>query len=92
MTTNINDTVFRERLKFYADTPRKKNAYFCWELTSILALKEVLWRFFEKGWKIKAAWYEKINKETGEIVDNSRINLQQELDEFFDHKFHSKHQ
>jgi hypothetical protein len=64
----------RERLKFYADTDQAKNQYFCWELTSILSLKDALWRFFSKGWNIRSAWYEKIDTETGE-VENTKLNV-----------------
>jgi len=63
-----------ERLKFYADTDQAKNQYFCWELTSILSLKDALWRFFSKGWNIRSAWYEKIDTETGE-VENTKLNV-----------------
>ena len=64
----------KERLKFYADTDQAKNQYFCWELTSILSLKDALWRFFSKGWNIRSAWYEKIDTETGE-VENTKLNV-----------------
>ena len=90
MTTNTNEKpVYKERLKFYADTPQERNKYFCWEIVSIIALKERLWSFFDKGWNIKAAWYEKINQDTGEI-ENTRINLQKELDEYFDDKLKNR--
>lgn len=84
-TTNTNSDMFTERLKFYADTPMEKNKYFCWKLDSILTLKEALWRFFDKGWNIRSAWYEKINLGTGE-VENLKINLQTELDEYCNKK------
>ena len=64
----------KERLKFYADTDQAKNQSFCWELTSILSLKDALWRFFSKGWNIRSAWYEKIDTETGE-VENTKLNV-----------------
>ena len=64
----------KERLKFYADTDKAKNQYFCWELSSILTLKEAIWRFFLKGWNIRSAWYEKIDTDTGE-TENIKINI-----------------
>jgi len=76
MENNTNSDLLIERLKFYADTPMKKNKLFCWELTSILTLKEALWRFFDKPeYYIRAAWYEKINKTTGEVVENTKIDV-----------------
>jgi len=62
-----------ERLKFYANTPSEKNKRFCWEC-SILDIEEKLIEFMLKGWAIRAAWYEKLNKETGEVLENTRIN------------------
>jgi hypothetical protein len=79
-----------ERLKFYADTDQEKNKYFCWNLSSILTLKEALWRFFDKGWNIRSAWYEKIDLETGEIVENTRLQINDYLEQYLDEKFHTK--
>ena len=71
-----------ERLKFYADTPRgEKNKFFCWQIASIFNLEEKLIEFIQKGFEIRSAWYEKINDETGEILENSRIN---DLQSIFD--------
>jgi hypothetical protein len=78
--------MIRERLKFYADTPQAKNQYFCWSLTSVLSLKEALWRFFDKGWAIRSAWYEKIDTETGE-TENHRLNVQEQFDMYIKEKF-----
>jgi hypothetical protein len=74
-----------ERLKFYADTDKAKNQYFCWNLSSVLSLKEALWRFFDKGWSIRSAWYEKIDTETGE-TENSKLNIQALFDEYIKEK------
>ena len=87
--TNINTTInanflsYNERIKFYADTPQQSNKYFCYKISSILTLKEALWRFFDKGWNIRSAWYEKIDLNTGEIVENTKMNIQEHLDEYF---------
>ena len=78
--------MIQERLKFYADTDKAKNQYFCWNLNSVLSLKEALWRFFDKGWSIRSAWYEKIDTETGE-TENSKLNIQALFDEYVKAKF-----
>jgi hypothetical protein len=82
--------MFRERLKFYADTPMASNKYFCWKLDSILSLKEALWRFFDKGWNIRSAWYERINLTTGEVEENTKLDVQKELAEYCDEKMRNK--
>jgi hypothetical protein len=77
--------VYRERLKFYADTGREKNKLFTWDLPNgILSLKETLHRFFSKGWSIRAGWYEKIDLRTGKAVENTRLNIAELLDEYLD--------
>jgi hypothetical protein len=83
------EKVYSERLKFYADTPKESNKYFCWE-TSILGLKETLYRFYDKGWNIRSAWYEKIDLSTGEVMENTRLNLQPILEEYLDKKLSVK--
>ena len=88
-TINANSLLFKERIKFYADTPKEQNKYFCFKITSILALKEALWRFFDKGWNIRSAWYEKIDLNTGEI-ENTRLNVQEQLDEYMKVKLSRK--
>ena len=88
-TTNTNPLLFKERIKFYADTPIEQNKYFCFNITSILTLKEALWRFFDKGWNIRSAWYEKIDLNTGEIT-NTRLNVQEQLDEYIKAKFNKR--
>ena len=84
--TNANIEIFSERIKFYADTPIEKNKYFCFKITSILALKEALWRFFDKGWNIRSAYYERIDLSTGEIMENAKINVQKEMEEYVEAK------
>jgi len=72
-----------ERLKFYADTPREKNKFFCWDNVSLLTFEDKLIEFmFEKDFTIRAAWHETINKDTGEIK-NLRVS-KQALQEIFD--------
>jgi len=66
--------MFIERLKFYADTPRDKNKFFCWNNVSILDFEDKLIEFmFDKNFTIRAAWHETVNKETGE-VKNLRVS------------------
>lgn len=75
--------MFKERLKFYADTPRgEKNKYFCFDV-SIIHLEDAIFRFFAKGFHIRAAWYENINTEYGQ-VENQKINVQELFDKFCD--------
>ena len=71
-----------ERLKFYADTKYDRNKLFCWKV-SILDLEDALFRFYSKGWIIRAAWYESNNDETGETI-NQKINVQEIFDKFCD--------
>ncbi len=71
-----------ERLKFFADTKYDRNKLFCWKV-SILNLEEALFRFFALGWSIRAAWYESINSETGETI-NQRIDVQAAFEKFCD--------
>jgi hypothetical protein len=85
-TINTNSLSYNERIKFYADTPQQQNKYFCYKITSILTLKEALWRFFDKGWNIRSVWYEKIDLSTGEVVDNLKIPLQEYLNEYIQEK------
>jgi len=75
--------MLKERLKFYADTPRgERNKLFCWDV-SIIHLEDAIFRFFARGFNIRAAWYENTNSKTGQ-KENQRINIE----ELFD-KFHS---
>ena len=77
---------YTERLKFYADTPMGKNKYFCFKIESIMTLKDALWRFFDKGWNIRAAFYEKKNTETGEVIENSKLNIPEQLEKYLESK------
>jgi hypothetical protein len=90
LNLNSNSELILERLKFYADTPVKSNKYFCWKLSSILTLKDALWRFFGKGWNIRAAWYEKINLSTGEVIENIKLKIRELEEEYLDEKLHTK--
>lgn len=64
-----------ERLKFYADTPDgKKNQRFCWTINSIVDIPARLNYFTNKGYYLRAAWYEYVDEETGE-KDNQQIDL-----------------
>lgn len=66
---------YRERIKFYADTPmQEKNKYFCFEC-SILKCKEFLYGFYFRGFNIRAAWYEKTEIDTGKILENLKFNV-----------------
>jgi len=70
-----------EKLKFYADTPRgERNKLFCWKV-SILHLEDAIFRFFARGFVIRAAWYENVNQETGQVT-NERINIEELFDKF----------
>ncbi len=75
--------MFSERIKFYADTERERNKLFTWELPNgILSIQDALKRFFDKRWNIRAAWYEKIDVSTGEIKENTKIDVKRELDAY----------
>lgn len=76
---------YRERVKFYADTGIEKNKLFTWVLPNgILSIRNTLNRFFSKGWRIRAAWYEKIDIATGEILENTPLKVNELLDEYLD--------
>lgn len=70
-----------ERVKFYADTDKEKNKFYCWKINSILDLEDTLINFMSKGWLIRSAWYEKFDNETGEVLENTRIS---DLQRIFD--------
>jgi hypothetical protein len=85
------DKKFKERLKFYADTGRERNKLYCWQLPNgILSISDALNRFFAKGWNIRAAWYEKIDLSTGQVIENSRIDVAIEMDKYIDAILSSK--
>jgi hypothetical protein len=81
---------FKERLKFYADTYLEKNKLYCFTIFSVLDLKAALWRFFDKGWYIRAAWYEKIDLETGVVQENQKLQLTKLLEEYLDTRLRRK--
>jgi len=72
---NQNENIIQERLKFYADTEDAPNQYFCYKLGSIIDLNPSIYRFLLRGWRIRAAWYEVINMETGEVLENTKLNM-----------------
>jgi len=65
-----------ERLKFYADNEKLKqrNKLFCFKIMGALYLGAALLRFAKKVDFIRAAWYEYIDPDTGEI-DNRQIDM-----------------
>lgn len=65
-----------ERLKFYADNKElnQVNKLFVFNISGILDLGNVLLRFSSRVNYIRAAWYEFVNTDTGEI-ENRRIDL-----------------
>jgi hypothetical protein len=67
---------YLERVKFYADTPAGDvNKLFTFE-TNIFSIERLFRTFIiQKKYNIRAAWYEKIDKDTGEIVENTRLDL-----------------
>ncbi len=72
-----------ERIKFYADSPKgEKNKQFCFK-TNLLCLEDSVKRLFIQGYSFRAVWYEKIDSETGEIIENTRIP-QSTLQELFE--------
>jgi hypothetical protein len=69
----INDkNIVIERLKFYADTDKEKNKYFCFTINSIMDLEERL-KYFAQRMYIRSAWYECI--ENGKTTSNQRIDM-----------------
>jgi hypothetical protein len=65
-----------ERVKFYADNEKlgQKNKLFTFEILGALYVGNTLLRFAKRVDFIRAAWYEFINEETGEI-ENRRIDM-----------------
>lgn len=87
ISTNAIDPVVISRIKFYADTPEGKNKFFCWEIKGVLSFQDALFRFFSKGWYIRAAWYERINQGTNQVIENSRINIEDQYDQYIEGNF-----
>lgn len=81
-----NKFMIDERMKFYANTPRgEKNKQFCYK-TNIIDLSEAIKRFYKQGFEIRALWYEKIDSDTGELLENIRVptkTLQRLFDEVY---------
>ena len=69
-------------IKFYADTKSEKNKHFCFKIKSILELKAAIIRFYDKGFNIRACYFQELDKDTGEIL-NQRIP-KETLKEIFD--------
>ena len=75
---------YRERIKFYADTPRQeKNKFFCYEC-SILQCKEFLYKFIFLGYNIRAAYYEKTEIDTGKVLENLKFDMFSIKDSFIE--------
>jgi hypothetical protein len=47
------------KLTFYADTARITNGQFTWKVNNRKDAQQALKRFALKGWKIRAAWFNK---------------------------------
>ena len=71
-----------ERIKGYAIFEHNRNFPFCFKIANSFALKGAIFRLFNKGWIIKALYYEKIDTETSEIIENTKLNLKKLQDEF----------
>jgi len=70
-----------ERIKFYADTPQgEKNKFFCFNLRTVMDIEAAIIRFLHKGFYFRSCWYEKINKSTGEVLENTRVNMNDIID------------
>ena len=78
MNANMNSNPeYLCRIKYYADTPSERNKYFCYNIRSILDVEHHLFKVFDKGWRIRAAYFENIDQTTGEILENTKIDLKQ---------------
>ena len=80
MNSNTNSNTketYLCRVKYYADTPMERNKYFCYNIRSILDVENHLFKVFDKGWHIRAAYFENIDQSTGEIIENTKINLKE---------------
>jgi hypothetical protein len=45
------------QIKFYADTALQTNKRFTWRVKNKRGAEQAIKRFEQKGWKIRAAWY-----------------------------------
>jgi len=77
-----------ERIKGYAQLPENSNKQFCFKIANALALKGAIFRLFNKGWLMKALYYEKLDTDTGEIIENTKLDHKKLHDEFIYTKIH----
>lgn len=77
---------FIERVKLYADTGRESNKFFCWTVSGINGVRSNLYWHFGCGWKVRAAWYERVDGDTGEIVMNRRLDIAKMEREYYEDK------
>lgn len=67
--------MLKERVKFYADTPKgEMNKLFIFT-SDTFHWEECIKRFIRKGFYIRAAWFETIDIETGEIKHNLKVPM-----------------
>jgi hypothetical protein len=52
-----------QKLKIYADTAREKNHLFTWRVSSRARALRAIKHFQNKGWTIRAAYYQRFNHE-----------------------------
>jgi len=79
---SIDNSELKEQLKCYADTPRgEKNKFFCFCI-KLMELDDTIIRFITQGFKIRAALYQITNTSTGEIKENTKIDLSKYNDYF----------
>jgi len=72
------------RIKFYSDCPDgKKNKFFCYSCNE-LELHEFFTRQFQKGYRIRAAYFERKTSPGNIVIDNIRFS-QASLQYFFDY-------
>lgn len=64
------------RIKFYADTPVAANKLFVWDIEPERKADEFFNTFLSKGWNIRAAWIEKIDTDSGEVLSNERLDVE----------------
>jgi len=63
-----------ERIKFYADTEFKKNVYHCYNGYGVFNFPSFFERFWLKGYIIRAAWIEVIDKESKKVLSSIKCN------------------
>lgn len=82
----MQEKKFIERIKLYADTGKDANKFFCWTVTGIDKVRANLYWHFSRGCKVRAAWYERINVDTGEVVMNSRLDVAKMEQDYYEDK------